>query len=330
MKETPDYKEDVRNTRIGGLGGSDAELIKRVAENGSVPQVATILKRLAICKGIVEKDDDITTRAMQYGDFIEQSIYDYLSATNKGYQSNPLWVSKKYSKKNVRLLCHVDFLFADEKTKVLHVYECKATKSDYATTRKRYEAQMFIEYSLGKEVAKEMGGEWSVKMHLVHYSTKDVNLDEAFTFDVENLTIKSVNFKSAVFDIDKGMSIINDFLETYDEYRTDDEIPAEALPTKVKAEFDYVTGLLREIKERENIISDFKTRLFDFMCEKNIKGIKCEDFTITRIDATTTKSFDSKKYVEALKAKHPRKAKKIIAEFTKETHKRGYVSIKTK
>ena len=53
-------------------------------------------------------------------------------------------------------------------------------------------------------------------------------------------------------------------------------------------------------------------------------------FAITRVDPTETKSFDSKKYVEDLKKEHPRKAKKVLAQYTKTTKRSGYVTIKTK
>ena len=63
------------------------------------------------------------------------------------------------------------------------------------------------------------------------------------------------------------------------------------------------------------------------MLDKNIKGIRSEEWSITRVDASESKSFDGKKYLADLKALHPRKAKKIEEKYTKTVARGGYVKI---
>ena len=92
--EQNNYKEDIQNTRKGCLGGSDANMLAQIVSVGYVPKSA--YKRMAVVNGLIE-NKDITTRVMAFGDFIEQSIYENLSANNQNYQSNPLWISGKYS-----------------------------------------------------------------------------------------------------------------------------------------------------------------------------------------------------------------------------------------
>ena len=318
------YKEDIRNTRLGSLGGSDGNLLAQVANLGYVPNSAK--KRLAVMKGLIEKED-ITTRVMRYGDFIEQSIYSHLQEIDSRYQSNPLWISGKYSKDGVRLICHVDFCLFDDAKKVLKVYECKATKFNPQQTRDTYLNQLFIEWMLANEIVKAKGEGWKVEMYLCHYDTSNVNIDDEFVFDPDLLSIHRLRMPRNLFDIDKAMTIVSEFASTFDYYTEDEEIDSVYLPEKVKTEFDMVTGILAEIKERESKVDEFKRKLYDFMLDKNIKGIRSEEWSITRVDASESKSFDGKKYLADLKALHPRKAKKIEEKYTKTVGRGGYVKI---
>lgn len=318
------YKEDIRNTRLGSLGGSDGNLLAQVANLGHVPNSAR--KRLAVMKGLIEKED-ITTRVMRYGDFIEQSIYSHLQEIDNRYQSNPLWISGKYSKDGVRLICHPDFVLFDDAKKVLKVYECKATKFNQQQTRDTYLNQLFIEWTLANEIVKAKGEGWKVEMYLCHYNTSNVNIDDEFVFDPDLLSIHRLRMPKNLFDIDKAMTIVSEFASTFDYYTEDEDIDSVYLPEKVKAEFDMVTGILAEIKERESKVDEFKRKLYDFMLDKNIKGIRSEEWSITRVDASESKSFDGKKYLADLKTLHPRKAKKIEEKYTKTVARGGYVKI---
>ena len=90
-----------------------------------------------------------------------------------------------------------------------------------------------------------------------------------------------------------------------------------------------VATILNEIKEREQKVEDFKQKLYTFMELHDIKNIKNDFFSITAVAPTESKSFDHKRYIEDLKKQYPRKAKKIIAEYTKTTKRKGYATIKT-
>lgn len=321
------YKEDIRNTRLGSLGGSDGNLLAQVANIGYVPNSAR--KRLAVMKGLIEKED-ITTRVMRYGDFIEQSIYSHLQEIDNRYQSNPLWVSGKYSKDGIRLICHPDFVLFDEDKKVLKTYECKATRFNPQQTRDTYLNQLFIEWTLANEIVAMKGKGWKVEMYLCHYDTSNVNIDDEFVFDPDLLSIHRLRMPKNLFDIDKAMTIVSEFASTFDYYTEDEEIDSVYLPEKVKAEFDMVTGILAEIKERETKVDEFKRKLCDFMLKQNIKSIKNDAWNITLVGATEQVSFDSKKYLSDLASKHPRKEKKLRKEYEKRIAKGAYVKITIK
>ena len=321
------YKQDIINTRKGCLGGSDAKLLQQVALWGKVPQSA--YKRLAVCKGLIEQEN-ITTMVMEYGDFIEQSIFEHLSEVDKRYKSNPCLVSKKYSTKEVKIIDHVDFVLQDDENKVLNLYECKASRYSTSQVRNIYECQLYHHFLLGSELAKELGN-YKVNVFLCHYDTSDVDFDSECVFDPTKITVRQVRFNNKqVFDMAKAVAIVSDFLADFNEYYDGDEIPYELLPANVQGQFDGITTLLAEIKEREDKVAAFKEKLYNFLAEKNIKSIRNDAWSITRVDPTESKQFDSKRYLEDFAAKHPRQFKKMRSEYEKTVRKKGFVTIKIK
>lgn len=325
--ENLDYKEDIKQTRIGSLGGSDGNMLAQIANLGSVPHSA--YKRIAVMNGLVERDD-ISTRVMRFGDFIENAIFTALSEGNPNYISNPLWVSGKYSKDGCRLICHPDFVLYDEKKKILNVWECKATKFNPKQTRDTYLNQLFIEWTLANEIVKARGEGWKVQLYLCHYDTSEVNIDDEFQFDPSKLSVHRIRMTANLFDIDKAMTIVSEFAQSFDYYTEDEEIDSMYLPEKVKKEFDTITGFLAEIKERESKVDEFKHRLCDFMQKQGIKSIKNEAWNITLVNASESVSFDSKKFLADVASKHPRKEKKLRKQYEKRVAKGAYVTIKLK
>lgn len=324
-----DYKQDIINTRKNCLGSSDAKLIMQVATMGYVPKSA--YKRLAICKGLIEPDN-ITTRVMQYGDFIEQQIFEHLSQTDSRYQSNPCLVSGVYSRKNVDMIDHVDFFLQDDDKRIIYLFECKASRHSTEQVRQEYKAQLYHHYIMGREyaetISKEKGVRYKVKVILCHYDTSDVAIEAPFEFDPSKITLKDIRFVGAYYDAKHGMDLVDAFLETFDFYSEGDEIQSEYLPEKVRQEFDAISNVLVEIKEREQKVADFKAKLFDFMLSKDIKSIKSELWSITRVDATESTSVDYKAIFEKEFGNKPIKARKLQRDFKKTTKKKGYVTIK--
>lgn len=322
------YKQDIINTRRGCLGGSDAKLLQQVALWGKVPQSA--YKRLAVCKGLIEQEN-ITTKVMEYGDFIEQSIFEHLSEVDKRYKSNPCLVSKKYSTEQVKIIDHVDFVLQDDENKVLNLYECKASRYSISQVRNIYECQLYHHFLLGSELAKELGN-YKVNVFLCHYDTSDVDFDAEWVFDPTKITVRKVRFNNKqVFDMAKALSIVSEFLANFNEYYEQEDVDVNLLPANVQTRFSEVAQFLREIKEREVKVEAFKTKLYDFLVARNISKIKCDDFSFTVVSPTRSVKVDYKKlFEEEIASKHPVKAKKLQVKYRSETDKMGYVKISVK
>ena len=321
-----EHKQDVISTRKGCLGGSDAKMLQNIAKSGFVPKSA--FKRLAVCKGLIEPEQ-FTNKAMEMGNYIEACVYKHLCAIDSRWQSNPCLVSAKYSRKNVKCIDHVDFLLKDDESKTLTLAECKATKFTFLQTRHEYAEQLAHHYMLGCELAKQLGN-YKVKVYLCHYDTDGIDYDR-HDFDTKRLTIKPVRVRRDEYDLVAAMNIVDSFLDDFNEYYEGDEISSEYLPEKVKKEFETITNVLAEIKERERVVEDFKVKLYDFMQEKGIKSIKNDAWAITRVDPTESVSVDYKVlFANEIESKRPRVAKKLKEKYKRVAKRKGYVNIKIK
>lgn len=316
-----DYKNDIINSRIGSLGSSDGKVLAAIAKNGCVQRGQ--VERLAIAKGLYERPN-ITNIAMQYGDFIENMIYDSLVQVDERWESNKCFRSQKYGREGLGLLVHIDFsLFDESRDKPLLLWvECKATTTDIEQTYKDYKEQLYIEYVLGKELAEQLGADF--KLELCHYDASVMFEDESqlqFAFDPDKISRKKVIFKKPVFDISSGMDIAAQYVSEMTEYKRE-EIDWDYLPAEVQEQMKQVNNILVSIKEKQDSIEEFKSRFYDFLCKNEIKSVKTPYFTISRVDESVSIQFDKVRFT----AEHP----ELAAKYQRAVKKKGYVLIKTK
>lgn len=316
-----DYKNDIINSRIGSLGSSDGKVLAAIAKNGCVQRGQ--VERLAIAKGLYERPN-ITNLAMQYGDFIENMIYDSLVQVDERWESNKCFRSQKYGREGLGLLVHIDFsLFDDSRDKPLLLWvECKATTTDIEQTYKDYKEQLYIEYVLGKELAEQLGADF--KLELCHYDASVMFEDESqlqFAFDPDKISRKKVIFKKPVFDIASGMDIAAQYVSEMTEYKRE-EIDWDYLPAEVQEQMKQVNNILVSIKEKQDSIEEFKSRFYDFLCKNEIKSVKTPYFTISRVDESVSIQFDKVRFT----AEHL----ELAAKYQRAVKKKGYVLIKTK
>lgn len=321
MENNYDYKDEIISSRVGNLGGSDARILAAIAKNGCVQRAQ--VERLAIAKGLYERPN-ITNLAMQYGDFIENMIYDSLVQVDERWESNKCFRSQKYGREGLGLLVHIDFsLFDESRDKPLLLWvECKATTTDIEQTYKDYKEQLYVEYVLGKELAEQLGADF--KLELCHYDASVMFEDEfqlQFAFDPDKISRKKVIFKKPVFDIASGMDIAAQYVSEMTEYKRE-EIDWDYLPAEVQEQMKQVNNILVSIKEKQDSIEEFKSRFYDFLCKNEIKSVKTPYFTISRVDEAISMQFDKVKFA----SEHP----ELVAEYQKEVKKKGYVLIKTK
>lgn len=290
-----DYKQEIIESRKGCLGSSDGAMMARIDKNGQVSP--SDKERLAVLKGLYQKED-ITTEAMRYGDFIEMSIFNSLKSQDEKWLSNEKIVSQKYKRKNITLICHPDFIRQNDRQKKLQVYECKATTKSIEETLETYMAQIFIEYELSKELANILyGDKGRVEMFLCHYDASGKLTDEngQFVFEPNKVTVKRINIRRPPFNISNALNIIDKELETMTEYHRED-VEFAYLPEVVQERFKSVADCLKKMDELDEKVKKFKEDIYKLMSEQDIKSVKNDYFSLSRIDATMVQNFDSKAF----------------------------------
>lgn len=321
------HKQEIVETRVGCVGSSDAKMLMQIENLGEVPQSA--YHRMAVVKGITPSIDNVHSSAVEYGNIIEAKIYEFLSHGDKRYLSNPLWVSSQYSRANVKCIAHPDIVFIDHYFRIINVYEVKTSRHSTNELKREYRAQIFLQNLIAKELALSMGKGWKVRMNLVHYDTTGLDLSQENEFDINRMTISRVLCQSGLFDLGRAMDIVDKFLETFTDNKAGEVIEAKYLPEEVMHKFSLVADMLREIDERQKKVEEFKERLFDFLTQKNIVKVQCDEFSFTRVAPSTTTSFNASKWFEDYAATiDEEEARSIREKYTQKKERKGYVLIK--
>jgi len=315
MENNLDYKNIIIAHHKHGLGASDGDLLYKISGLGCVPSSCT--ERLAIIKGLYEKPEDITTMAMQKGNDLELSVFEMLHNEDERWESNKYIESKKFSRENCKLFCHIDFFLQDNEKKTVTFVECKCTNKSLIEARRTYTNQLFLENVLGKEYTEALGSGWKFSMKLCHYQSSDYE----GVLNPEKIELKSIRFGRGEFNVGTTMDIVSNYLSEMTEFYKD-EIDANYLPEKVKNEVETISNYLTSIKEMNDKVDEFKKKMYDFMVQKNIKSIKNDSFLITRVDESIVPRFDSKKF----ELEHRTTYKKYI----KNTVRKGYALFKVK
>ena len=312
-----DNKTEILQTRIGGLGSSDAPMVYRIGLRGEISEADKY--RIAVLLGLKESKI-FSTEATRLGTEIENRIFDFLKLSNPDYISNPKYESKELSKKyGFSIFNHIDYELEEEKT--ITWFENKAVlETELDKIFNKYVTQLAWHFMLLKEKAKKLNKDYY--LYLTKFDTNGFNIEDPI--DVNRLDFLPVNYKDVlpyILILENGLQIIKDAIPTF-EYIEPETIDANCLP---QVQVDY----MNEIAERLNIIEqhkleveEFKTKMYELMQENNIKSVKNEFFTMTVVNETTTMSFDSKR----LQKEKP----DIYKKYQKKGKKKGFLKITLK
>lgn len=304
--------EEIIKTRIGGLGSSDAKMVAKIGRNGVIGD--SYKKRIAIMLGLDEQKQ-FSSVATEHGNFIESSIFQFLSSKYTTAISNPYTENEKLSELyGFRVFNHIDFEV--ETKKELIWFECKATNKDKDLTFKEYFDQLCWHFMIGLSKAIKLKKEF--KLYLLHYFADE----KEFVFEPEKISITYtdyLDFKHIV----KGLEIISLEIQRGFEYEKKDEFHLSDLPMIWQNECEAIQQILIRQKDEEQKIEKFKERLIEIMQVNNVKSIKNDFFEITYVAETIATSFDKDK----LKKDLP----KIFEKYnTKKSNKKAFIKITIK
>ena len=290
---TTTHKQEIEVTRVGGFGGSDANLFYRVGLRGLSALNNTDKKRIRVAKGMDEYKSIQMNDAMQRGHDFED-FYEMSESTS--LMSREVLFSAELAK-NFKTFFHADF--SDK----YYVYELKCVQNP-DNVEKDYEAQL----------------QWQAMVSGMKVCL--VVCDSAKRFEDYNEPIEIVRDENVISILKNGIRLIDENWETLDlevgeEWSENDLMPFE------KSDIAVFTSYLQRIQQLEELAEESKLKVFQFMKDNNIKSLKSDSYTVTFTPESTTTSIDKKKLFTA----YPKIKEQ---DFLKTSPKKAYITVKLK
>lgn len=326
-----DNKQEILQSRIGGLGSSDAAFVVRIGKRGTIEEADKF--RLAVMLGI-EETNIFSSRQTDLGNIIEERIFNFVQSKYPNAQSNPKYISKTLSQKyGFDILNHIDFQIITDNA--LIQVEHKSTIKSLAESYEQYKEQLYWHYLLGLEYANELGLS-KYELRLSQYNTNEIddindfiiNQSKYYNFVLaDEKSFKNGQDNNLKEYILKGLQIISDCIVTNREefertYVKKETIDANTLPEKQLELITSMAKIVSDIESKNKELDAFKEKMYEVMKANNIKSIKNEYFTMTVVHETTSTTFDSK----AFENDRPKMYKKYL----KTSNKKGYLKINVK
>lgn len=151
------HAEEIKQTRIGGLGGSDAAMVLRIGQRGLSALTATDTKRLCVMVGKSEPDNFGGNEYTKAGHDFEEFAEDKLPFGQYGYERER-FITQPLAK-SFKTFAHADFAFGEKRTDIV---ECKYVQKPTDKVRAEYYAQLQWYYMLGASTVALYHGQGAV------------------------------------------------------------------------------------------------------------------------------------------------------------------------
>lgn len=302
-----EHNKEIQQTRIGGLGGSDAEMLLRIGRNGMSALTATDMKRLSVMMAIAEPEPfggNIYTNA-------GHAFEDYAESVLPVGQTQLLREEKLEKKlaRNFKTFAHADFTYrASAKSKLFDVVECKFVQKDTDKVAQEYMAQLQWYYIMGANTVTLYHGRGQVDPF-------DPETIDAVRYEIDRNDETCALILAGVKTLDKAIS---------DGWKpiTPDKQSIEDTSCTVRAAFERLRSikaqqeqLAQEEAEAKAIVESY---MMDFECSSIYDG---EGNTVVMTKASSSRTFDSAKFLKA----HP---EYNTDEYYKTTNRKGSIQFK--
>lgn len=292
------HSEEIKTTRVGGFGGSDAAMVLEIAERISTGQQLTTTQkhRLLQLKGL-ETRPDFDSPEIQAGRAFEDEVAKSLEAIGWDRETflTPNPNTKAAETVNFRVFAHADFWNPKTNT----VTECKwSRKFNHDGLGKQYSAQLQWYYMLGADAVCLCSDTADGR------KTTDVARDD-----------KMVN---ALAD---ALLIIDDAFSALD--LTITEKSCDELPQKVAALVAEIETISKTMAKEEEALKAKKAELLDYMDVNDLTKVWSNTASMTYTAPSSSIGFDAKKFEKD-------HADLFAAYRTKITKKAGYLTVNLK
>lgn len=273
------HAQEIKQTRVGGLGGSDASILHKIGLNGLSALTATDHKRLAIMVGKAMQDDWNGNAYTNAGHAFEEWAENYIEYSSEVH-GREKYMSRALAR-NFKTFAHADYFDGG------CVIECKFVQKETKKVIEAYYAQLQWYYLMEAR-----------RVTLFH------GIGKAEPFEVEE------TFLCEVERDEKEIEILLAGIATLDAALTDgwepdvvDKIAVQDTPEIVQEAFGKIKTIRETKKVLEEQEKDVKKVLLEYIEGFNLSGI-FEPETKRQIiytKASETRTFDVTKFA----AEHP-------------------------
>lgn len=317
-----EHKQEIINTRVGGLGSSDAKMVVGIAERGTLNYADK--ERIAVMLGLAECKQ-FSTHATELGNILEQAVFEIVNnpkaiadilkleeGTPLKIESNPRY-TMDIPTISYRIGNHIDFEVSTPNELIW--IEHKSTIHGIGRAQEDYKHQLAWHTMLGQD--KAHAEDKKFKLLLSHYDTNEFD----GVFEASKLSIVEVTPNTHLIDkICKGLLIINEQIPTFEWQPNEGILHASSLPAEINDKCEMMAEHLRKIKEMTEQVDTFKAKMCDLMVANNVKSIVTDAFTITLVEQSVSTTFDKAKFTK----EHP----DMVAQYEKKQTRKPYVTIK--
>ena len=227
------HAEEIKTSRVGGLGGSDATMVLKIGRDGLQAFSNTDVKRLRVMLGLDEPCGFGGNAATDAGHVFEDYIAKRLKMIYPlGLEREAKMIGEDFGA--FKTFAHADFLTASKK-----VIECKFVQDTTQKVLAKYYAQLQWYYYLGADCVTLCHGVGGVEpFEVVDYTFLDVPRDE-----------------QAISDIREGLRLILEYCQNEQAGSAPVEVDMQAKQRKLvrkyftrKRKVDVMTAEMEQIK----------------------------------------------------------------------------------
>lgn len=175
------HAEEIKTSRVGGLGGSDAAMVLKIGRNGLQSLSNTDVKRLRVMLGLDEPCNFGGNAATEAGHAFEDFIADRLKMIYPlGFEREAKMIGEDFG--SFKTFAHADYLVTED-----HVIECKFVQDTTQNVLAKYYAQLQWYYYLGADCVTLCHGVGGVEpFNVADYTFLDVPRDESAVEAIRN------------------------------------------------------------------------------------------------------------------------------------------------
>lgn len=290
------HNEEIKATRVGGFGGSDAAMVLEIAERISTGQQLTTTQkhRILQLKGL-EARPDFDSPEIQAGRAFEDEVAKSLEPMGWDRETymQPNMNSSMAVRQHFKVFAHADFYNFKTNT----VTECKwSRKFSHDGLKNKYAAQLQWYYMLGADAVCLCSDTADGR------KTTDILRDDIM---VELLKISLETIDDALPNIDLAIR----------------EKGCDELPPTVAALIAEIETLTKTMAQEEETLKAKKAELMAYMDRYNLNKVWSGTASVSYTAPSSSLGFDTKKFEQD-------RPDLFAAYRTKITKKAGYLTVK--